>query len=491
MRRAPELLKRADLLPGVQLQEHQQRAADAGADPDKPMRTLMYHSLGSGKTLTSLAAAEAHGQPYTAVAPASLRANYQGERERFTDQKTPATLMSYTQLGSGKPTDNVGTVVFDEAHRLRNPESAQGRNAQALAARARNLVLLSGTPIVNEPGDLAPLVSMLKNKKLTPEEFNNRYVSTEKVYPNLFYRLMGMSAGDQRVVSRPDELKALLQGHVDYYDPGKPVVPTHYEDVHVDMGREQTQLYNAMWNKLPWYLRWKLSNDFPLSQQELSRTLSFMTGPRQVSLSTYPYLRDKDPHRAFEQSTKLQKAHELMQAHLASNPQTKALVFSNFIDAGLTPYAAALQKAGVPHGVFHGGLSDAQRKQLVEDYNNNKIRVALLGPSGTEGLSFKGTQLIQQLDPYWNPVRGRQAVGRGLRYDSHWGLPPDLQNVKVQRFVSRLPLGLKDSVMSSIGFDREKNTHGADDHLRAIEARKTRLNQQFLDILKEVGSRPE
>lgn len=378
--------------------------------------------------------------------------------------------------------------LVHNSHRLRNPGSAQSQRARELAHRARQLVLLSGTPIVNHPSDLAPLVSMLRDKDVTPAEFSQRYVGSRPVYPGLLRRLMGVTPGQEPTVQNPEELRALLRGHVDYYDPGRPVVPTQYEDVHVEMGPEQSQLYNAMWGRLPWFLRWKLQHDFPLSQGELSRAMSFLTGPRQVSLSTYPYRKDGDPHAAFRQSPKLRKAMELLQAGLASNPQTKALVFSNFIDAGLTPYSAALARANVPHGVFSGKLSDAQRKKLVEDYNSGKIRVALLGPSGTEGLSFKGTQLIQQLDPYWNPIRGRQAVGRGLRYDSHWGLPEDLQNVKVQRFVSRLPLGLVDRLLAGVGFNQDASARGADDHLRAIEARKSRLNQQFLDLLKEVGS---
>lgn len=482
----PALLKKADLLPEVELQPHQERIQTEAKQA--PIRKLLMHSLGSGKTLTSLAAAEARGEPYTAVTPASLRQNYRSEQEKFTDKRLPSTLMSYTQLGSGKPTEHTGTVIFDEAHRLRNPDTAQGNKAQELAAKAKQLLLLSGTPIVNHPSDLASLVSMLKQRRISPGEFSKRYVGTNKVYPNIFRRLMGVPPGEEPSIQNPEELKALLKGHVDYYDTGKPVVPTTYEDVNVEMGQEQNQLYNAMWDRLPWHLRWKLKNDFPLSSSELSRSLSFLTGPRQVSLSTYPYLKDKDPHKAFSQSPKLQRANELMQEHLKANPRSKALVFSNFIDAGLTPYAAALQKADIPHGVFHGGLSDQQRKQLVEDYNADKLRVALLGPSGTEGLSFKGTQLIQQLDPYWNPIRGKQAVGRGLRYDSHWDLPEELKNVKVQRFVSRLPMGFSDRMLSGIGFDRKPVTYGADDHLRAIEARKAKLNQQFLDLLKEVGT---
>jgi superfamily II DNA or RNA helicase len=481
----PGLCKCADLLPDVQLQPHQQRVADAAKEA--PLRKLLVHALGSGKSLSGIAAAEAQGEPFTAVAPASLRQNYKKEIEKFTDRQTPADVLSYTELAQHKPVDKTHTLIFDEAHNLRNPNAGRAQKAMQLADKAKQVLLLSGTPVVNRPGDLAVPLRMLTGKKLTPQQFEDRYVTVKYTYPNLFRRLIGWSSGQELAVNREDELKELLRGHVDYHEPDKPVVPTTYEDVPVNMGPEQTRLYDAMWDKLPWYVKWKLKNDVALSQEELQRTLSFLTGPRQVGLSTYPYQKHPDPLKAFAQSTKLQEAFKRLQTKLKDD-RAKALIFSNFIDAGLTPYAAALGRAGIPHGVFHGGLTDAARKRLVDDYNAGKARVALLGPSGTEGLSFKGTQLVQLLDPYWNPVRPKQSVGRGLRYDSHFGLPEDLQNVHVQRFLSRLPPGFFDSALSRIGFDRTHKQLGADDHLAAIARRKEELNKRFMNLLKEVGS---
>lgn len=478
-------IKLADLLPEVQLQPHQQRLKDEAAQ--SPLRKLLVHALGSGKSLTSIAAAEQHGQPYTAIVPASLRQNYRGEQAKFTDQSTPGHVMSYSGLAMGKDVPHPDSLVFDEAHRLRNPEALQSVRARELAQKAKQVVMLSGTPLVNRPGDLATPVEMLTGNKFTPESFEEHFVGQKKVRPGLLARLRGVKPGFEPQIQNEEELRALLKGHVDWYAPDKPVVPVQREDVPVEMGTEQSRLYKAMWDELPWMLRWKLKNQFPLTRDELAKTQSFLVGPRQVSLSTLPYLKDKDPLKAFGQSTKLQKAHSMLSETL-KDQRTKALIFSNFIDAGLTPYAAKLQADGVPHAVFHGGLSDPQRKKLVEDYNTNKIRVALLGPSGTEGLSFKGTQLIQQLDPYWNPVRGRQAVGRGLRYDSHFGLPEDLQNVRVQRFLARLPLGMKDRLLARLGMDRTHNQLAADDHLSAMETKKERLNSSFTNLLRDVGT---
>jgi superfamily II DNA or RNA helicase len=477
--------KLADLLPGVKLQPHQKRLEEESEE--SPVRKLLMHSLGSGKTLTAIGMAEAGKEPYTAVVPAALRPNFMGEQQKWTNEGLPGKVMSYTELAQGKPPGGTGTLIFDEAHRLRNPDAAQAREAKELARKANRLVMLTGTPIVNAPGDLAVATSMLTGKDISPAQFEKRYVGERKVYPSLWRRLVGWSSGSEPSVEHEKELKALLKGHIDYYDPGRTIVPVKSEEVVTTMGVEQSQLYNAMWDRLPFWLRWKLRHDFPLSRDELRRTQSFLAGPRQVGLSTYPYLRDKDPEKAFAHSTKLQEAHKRMLHHL-KDPRTKALVFANFIDAGLVPYSHALTKAGVPNAVFHGGLSDVQRRKLVEDYNDGKIRVALLGPSGTEGLSFKGTQLVQQLDPHWQAVRGKQAVGRGLRYDSHVGLPPELQNVKVERYVARLPLGLKDRILKRIGFDESAKERAADDYLKRMEARKELLNRKFMALLKDVGS---
>lgn len=486
-----DLVKEAALKEDVVLQPHQQQVLDRLQGVPRG-RLLLMHALGSGKSLTGLSLAEQLGKPYTAVVPASLRNNMRKEIGKFTTGETPSDVVSYTSVAKGAPVDNTGTLIFDEAHRLRNPESKQTINAKQLADQADRVALLTGTPIVNDPSDLATPLSILTRRNITPEEFHKRYVGEREVAPSFFQRLRGITPGTEEYIKNEDELRDMLRGHVDYYAPDNPTVPVNYKDVTVDMGPEQAQLYKAMYNQLPALMRWKLRWNFPLNHDELARLTSFMSGPRQVGLSTMPFMRgNKDPYKAFNQSPKLKKAYELLQEKL-KDQRTKALIFSNYIDAGLRPYAAALEKAKIPAGIFYGALSDHERKKLVDDYNNNKIRVALLGPSGAEGLSFKGTQLVQLLDPHWNSVRGRQSAARGLRFDSHWGLPEDLQNVEVQRFIAKLPLSLRQRFMHKLlGRDYSNEQRAADDYLLTMGERKDRTNQQFIDLLKEIGSHHE
>lgn len=477
--------KMGDIRPEIQMQPHQARL-ESGAQGE-PSRKLLFHSLGSGKTLSALGMAEAQKEPYTAIAPAALRANWKSEMQKFTDAKTPQHVMSYSELARGKPVPYQNSLIFDEAHRLRNMGTSQTTQALRAAEKARQVTLLTGSPVVNDPQDLAVPTRMLTGQKMNPQQFRQRYVGEKEVYPGFFASLRGVPAGREEDIQNANELKALLRGHVDYYAPHSTTVPVKHENHDVEMGLEQSQIYRGMWEKLPWHIRWKLRNDFPMNSEELQRSVSFLTGPRQVSLSPYPYMREKDPIKAFHMSPKLVTAFGKLQEHL-KHPQKKALIFSNYIDAGLTPYSAKLTEQGIPNALFHGGLNDQQRKQLVEDFNHGKIRVALVGPSGSEGLSFRGTQLIQMLDPYWNQTRTNQMQGRGLRFDSHTGLPEDLKDVTVQQFSSKLPLGFKDRLLSRIGFDRSRQASGADAYLSQMSARKQKLNEKFLNLLKEVGS---
>lgn len=484
------LLKQADLLPGVSLQPHQQRVEATGLDDGT--RKLLYHALGTGKSLSAISAAEVSGQPYTAVVPASLRPNFRKEREKFTDQQVPAEVLSYNAMARGGGPESTDTLIVDEAQRIRNDESKQTKAVQRLAENANRVYLLSGTPIVNRPGDLAPLISILTQRDWTPQQFEERFVGKEKVSPGILGWLQGVQSAEVPAIQREPELRRMLQDHVDYQPQADTGITKNEERYSVAMSPEQTELYQAFWNQLPWLLRWKMQRNFPLSKQEIGNLSSFLAGPRQVGLSTLPFMKGKrDPLKAFQQSPKLQKAMELVQQGMAKDPNFQGAAYSNFIDAGLEPYAAALADKGIPAGIFHGGLSDAQRKQMVADYNSRKLKMFLYGPSGSEGLSLKGTKLLQILDPHWNEARTDQAIGRGIRFDSHGHLPEDQRQVAVQRFASELPPGMLSRLwrrLTQTRPDNERNAPGTDVYLERMAQGKNQLNDQFLQVLREVGS---
>jgi hypothetical protein len=479
--------KAAALLPEVQLQEHQQRIQDA-VDDENP-RMIVYHGLGSGKSLSALAAAEAakqkYNEDYGIVAPASLKGNFQKEVEKFTTGSKPE-ILSYTGMGLGKKfTNQPQTVIMDEAHRLRNPGGAAAQAAAEAASNAKRLLLLTGSPITNSPSDLANLISLVTKKPISPQDFEKRYIGQKTVHPGLINYLAGIKPGVQPVIRNEDELKNLLKGHVDYQPSKTPEgVNVNEEKIQVPLTAQQQKIQKALRTKIPPGFLWKLDQEFPLGKDELSKLNSFLTGLRQNSVSTRPFRLDNDAFKAFEQSGKLQEAYKRLSEMLESDPRKKAIIYSNHIGAGVEPYAAALAANNIPHGIFHGGIPTRQRQQALADYNAGKLRALLIGPAGAEGLSTKGTNLIQLLDPHWHESRSQQARGRGLRFDSHDDLPEELKNVAVQRFISKSE---EPSFLGKLmGYRRERT---GDEILERLSNEKEKINERFRQLLREVGTK--
>lgn len=478
---------------GIVPQEHQQRlldeAAESSSTPGASFKKLLVHGLGSGKSFSALGSADALKQPFLSVTPASLRNNMRGEVGKFLDNPPDNRVISYTSLASAAPDKySAPTVIFDEAQRLTSPNSAQAEAAKILASKAKNVILLSGTPIRNRPDELAPLLEILTGNRMTADEFNSRYVGQRRIYPGgLLGRLTGAKPITEPFVDNREELTNLLKGKVDYYKPSKAPVDVDVHDIDTDMTSQQAMIYKAMYDKLPWLMRYKMRWDYPLTDQELAQSRSFMTGPRQVALSTFPFMKSKDPLKAFKESGKLQTAFTNLKK-VVDDPRQKAIVYSNFVSAGLKPYAAALTHSGIPNALFHGGMSDAERKKAVADFNDGKIRVVLVGPSGSEGVSFKGAQLTQILDPHWNSARTDQASARGLRFDSHVGLPEDLKSMRIERYSSTLPKDVLARTLGMFGMDDPARRKTVDATLNRMSSEKDRANSVFNDLLKEIGT---
>ena len=155
--------------------EHQERVRDYFAAPHSNWRgLLLYHSLGSGKTCTAILAAAASASASAAepskvfvLSPAALRPNYEGEMGRCAPPGTVApTFLAYNglqrkRLATMRASDFDGAVVvIDEVHNFCARAASPGtvvRGLYELLMRAQDarFLLLSGTPIVNRPREIA------------------------------------------------------------------------------------------------------------------------------------------------------------------------------------------------------------------------------------------------------------------------------------------------------------------------------------------------
>jgi SNF2 family DNA or RNA helicase len=148
-------------------------------------RALLADEMGLGKTPQGIAVASAAVRdgvgPVLVVCPPSLRTNWRREFSRFAPHLSVATLVG-TKPSTVPTADviiagdsqvagwaealagQVRSLIVDEAHRLKNYRAKRTIGVQTIAAAVPAdgfVVLMSGTPIVNHPVELASPLQIL------------------------------------------------------------------------------------------------------------------------------------------------------------------------------------------------------------------------------------------------------------------------------------------------------------------------------------------
>jgi SNF2 family DNA or RNA helicase len=471
------LVKIADVTSA--LQPHQERVSDSA----KEHNLLIAHGMGSGKSLSAISAVDKIGKPAEIFVPAPLVGNFQKEVQKHTGgnfvpyhvRSVNSAMLQNYQIEPGS------TMVVDEAHLARNPRSQRAQYLKAQAQHAGRVVLLTGTPTYNQPENLAPLVNMLHGKNVLPEnptDFKNRFVDERQVKPGWLGWLLGVKPGIVKSLKNRDELVRALRGKVDIFEQTQGMPQRNEKDVTVEMSPKQQDLYDYIEGSMPWYLKWKVRMDLPPSKQEAQSLNAFSAGLRQVSNTPGPYVSGMSALQAGMKSPKMTTALQSIQDKMGKDPNFRGFIYSNYMDAGVSPMSALLGRAGIPHGVFHGGLDKQQRKDLIDAYNSGAIKVLLGTSAATEGLDLKGTKLIQVLEPHFNESKTEQAIARGIRFGSHKDLPEAERNVTVERYYSKPRQGFLSRLISG-------EQTGIDKYIRDRALEKEQLSDQIRQVIQE------
>lgn len=471
---AIELEKLADVV--TPLQPHQQRVVDR---IKKQPGLVVAHGLGSGKTLTSIAAQDALRMPETAIVPASLQQNYRKEIRKHTNKRPPTEVQSLQRVAGGKVEKTRPLMVVDEAHRLRNTESKTYQRVRDLSKGSEKRLLLTGSPWYNRPSDIAPLVDVAAGKDVLPTDpgkFDEKYVYQKEVKPGFIKRMMGVPSGFTPVLNKKTkgELEKTLNDWVDYHPGSREGFPTvEHEDVKVPMTGPQMKVYDSLMKNAPFWVRAKVKAGLPPSKQEAKQLNAFLAGVRQVSDSTASFQTKGKPSEP-----KIDEAFGRLQTHFKADPDSRAVVYSNFLASGIEPYKRRLEEAKIPFGEFTGAENRGEREQMVRDYNSGKIKVLLISSAGGEGLDLKRTGLMQVIDPHWNREKIRQVEGRVARFQSHAGLPTEKQKVRIERYyATRSPRGLLEKT------HLKKPGGSVDQYLDQMSNSKDALLDQFRGLL--------
>lgn len=462
------------------LQPHQERVAQKVQESN----LLVAHGMGSGKTLSSIAAADRMGVPTTVLVPPSLVENYKKEIVKHTkNMKQPVRVMSMpTAVARNTPIEPGNLLIVDEAHGVRNVGTERLRYLKQEAPKASRLMMLTGTPMYNQPSDIAPIINLLKGQQALPEDptqFAKEYIETKKIRPGLIGRwFFGLKPGEERHLKNVGTMRKVIRGLVDVHSQQEHFPQRTDEEVYSEMSPKQQRLYDYVEGRIPSWLRWKIRMGLPPNKAEAQNLNAFLAGVRQISNTPGPYVRDGSPEASAEMSPKMQAAVQNLQRQREKDKNFRGLIYTNYLEAGALPMSAALTKAGIPHAVFHGGLSPREKRTIVDQYNLGRLPVIIGTSSATEGLDLKGTKLVQILEPHFNEAKLNQVIGRGIRFKSHEHLPPEERRVHVQRFYSQPQQNWLSRMFTG-------KREGVDQWLAEQARSKARVMDELYQLMKE------
>lgn len=456
------------------LQQHQQNAVDRIVSPDN-RGVILYFATGSGKTFTSISAAEALMQQNPAlrtvvVCPAALVTNFENElsrakahRAKFDILSYHAFVKTYEHRGKADPrTLKDRILVFDEAHNLRNPVASISQVAVHVAPSASKVILLSGTIVQNRPADLAPLLCMLKPNcvPVSRAGFEQRY-------------------GPTGTRTHQSELRRALKSSVAHYrpDPQATGFPTmEMREVSVTMYPAQVMAHRGAIKGLPIVDFDDLSNSKNL--------LSFLSGPRRIANAVKV---EGKVH-----ASKLETIAGRVAAGVARGQ--KSIVYSCFLDYGIDVLKAMLTARGVRFSVVSGEQNREAKEKARLLYNGRGVLVLLFSKAGSEGMSLTDTNFVHLVEPGWNDANMQQVVGRSRRLGSHLG--GFGTHVVVYKYISILPRQLptpgKRLILPrdtrQIGKPNTLSTKTADEILADMSRRKEDINKRFLHMCVHAGA---
>ena len=480
---------------------------------------ILYHGLGSGKTITSIAISKLYSNNVLIIVPASMRTQWIPELERMEVDIKKYQVISYEKLLSMVELKTITSfedmvVIVDEAHRIRSSTGKISTTIVKQLQTAEKVILLTGTPMVNNPVDMSPLINAIQgsdilptNEKLFKEKFyvpkssklgkigekcklysivtcdNKGSIYKEKLCKYHYVKnakrikvklvpqdLNGLIMKDWKKIQdkRINETRAIaklsilkpnvleyskfVKNLISYYKPKKnhDFPETTIKRIKVGMSPEQNKLYKKAEKGVNREDLNLLKKGIEITRKSAAMN-AFLNVTRQIS----------NTWEGNEDTPKLKKILEMIK----KNPKP-ALVYSNWIGNGIKPLGSMLLKQNISYLEFTGSLTESKKKREVLDYNSNKIDVLLLSSSGGEGLDLKNTRQIHIMEPHWNDAKISQVIGRGIRYKSHETLPIKDRNVSVFHWIST-PLNTKDI--------------GTDEYLYNISEKKLEEMELFLD----------
>nr|WP_256474468.1 DEAD/DEAH box helicase [Mucilaginibacter aurantiaciroseus] len=348
------------------------------------------------------------------VVPTSLIFNWQMELKKFAPSIRIHTIYGADRIKNTEEFDtfeviltSYGTLLtdvnflksyrfnyifLDESQAIKNPDSQRYKAVRLL--KARNRIVITGTPIENNTFDLYGQLSFACPGLLgTKQYFKDIYaVPIDKFKSN-------KRAAELQTKIKPFILRRTKQQVAEE-------LPEKTEMVlYCEMQPQQRGIYDAYEKEFREYI--SATTDDVLKRSPMN-VLKGLTRLRQICDSPMLLTGDKPPGG---ESAKIDILIEQIES---KSPQHKILVFSQFVTM-----LELIKKELIARNIKYSWLtgSSRNRETTVNNFQNNPgIRVFLISlKAGGVGLNLTEADYVYLVDPWWNPAVENQAIDRSHR----------------------------------------------------------------------------
>jgi SNF2 family DNA or RNA helicase len=349
------------------------------------VKTLIAHDLhaivasgmGTGKTPIAISALTQHPNalPAVVVCTVSLTKNWLREFRAWAPHVTcrvvtredeklgvltantvilvPWNLLSAQQHRIAR--SNVRSIVADECHLAKNPESQRGRALAFLRDRVERVMQMTGTPVVNVRGDLQVLRSYAKKKPI----IIRRYL--EEAAPDVPPKTRAYVYVQLRKTYRAEYDQA-LEDFADWYK--------DYRSELVEEGQSEVQVQQA------------LAAEALAKVGHLRRLVGQFKVPAAIDWISRA-VRLGEPVVVFLE-------HQLV----------------------LRKLVKGLRKQRIRHVVLDGNSTEDQRDDAVVRFQQNDVPVFIGTRAAKEGLTLTAARHLLFLERYWTSADEEQAEDR-------------------------------------------------------------------------------
>jgi len=552
---------------------------------------LIYHGLGSGKTVTAiniynilynynpdwnvflLIKASLKKDPWEKDLETWLQSN--DKKNRFANIKfihydSPYADKDFINQIKMADSSRKTIYMFDETHNFiknvyNNINSTTGQRAYFIYNYIKQhkqddnsvrIILLSGTPAVNNPFELALLYNLLRPKTFPEKEtqFNELYITSNKIYPekknmfqrriigltsyyagatkdyfaskNIFFENIYMTAYQQDVYNYFDDIekkmeqqsfkgtstyKSFTRQSSNFVFPSisdkikgetrpRPSKFNISDKLATKLIEEKIKDTNKDSNVLEYidlinyYLK-EFSNYLDKLHKQDIKNKKSLSDDIKIYKEKYKYNFNEFIEKYNNKSLLLKKLYECsckMTAIIFKIFTSKGpvVVYSNYVKMeGLDIFKIYLKQFGYSNYLsgkqskyayteYHGGIKNKEDREKnrkvfndIKNIRGDLIKIILISPAGSEGISLSNVRQVHILEPYWNEVRIEQLIGRAIRQCSHKDLPMKERYVDIFRYKAI----------------KKKGQLTTDQKIEGLAIEKSILINTFLQLIKEVA----